>query len=146
VECFNLGPTLGCERGMLLNGVRVVAIDPKDRIFNTVADAVATHVIGHLPYAAHTKCFQSRVVEDGGAFYVSDANAGVVNHWGLPWVTREGELSAAVEVRRLFPGITDNAEALGYARTIAGWKPLPAAACQITPLRLRGSRARPTKP
>src|ERR1700693_3255707 len=59
---------------------------------------------------------------------------------------QEGELSAAIEVRRLFPGITDNAEARACARTIAGWKPLPAAACQITPLRLRRSRARPTKP
>ena len=59
---------------------------------------------------------------------------------------QEGELSAAIEVRRLFPGITDNAKALSCARTIADWKPLPAAACQITPLRLRRSRARPTKP
>jgi hypothetical protein len=57
-----------------------------------------------------------------------------------------GELSAAIEVRRLFPGITDNARARECARTIAGWQPLPAAACQITPLRLRGSRARPKKP
>jgi hypothetical protein len=45
---------------------------------------------------------------------------------------QEGELSAAIEVRRLFPGITDNAEARACARTIARWKPLPAAACQIT--------------
>jgi hypothetical protein len=52
----------------------------------------------------------------------------------------EGELSAAIEVRRLFPGITDNAKARECARTIAGRKPLPAAACQITPLRLRRSR------
>jgi hypothetical protein len=59
---------------------------------------------------------------------------------------QEGELSAAIEVRRWFPGITDNAQARECARTIAGWKPLPAAACQITPLRLRRSRARPTKP
>jgi hypothetical protein len=57
-----------------------------------------------------------------------------------------GELSAAIEVRRLFPGITDNARARECARTIAGWQPLPAAACQITPLRLRRSRARPAKP
>jgi hypothetical protein len=54
---------------------------------------------------------------------------------------QEGELSAAIEVRRLFPGITDNAEALSCARTIADWKPLPAAACQIIPLRLRRSRS-----
>jgi hypothetical protein len=36
-----------------------------------------------------------------------------------------GELSAAVELRRLFPGVTDTAQARACARTIAGWKPLP---------------------
>jgi hypothetical protein len=51
-----------------------------------------------------------------------------------------GELSAAVELRRLFPGVTDNAKARECARTIAGWQPLPAAACQIT--RLHPSMAR----
>jgi hypothetical protein len=35
------------------------------------------------------------------------------------------ELSAAVELRRLFPGVTDMAEARECARTIAGRKPLP---------------------
>ncbi len=37
-----------------------------------------------------------------------------------------GGLSAAIELRRLFPGITDNARARECARTIAGWTPLPA--------------------
>ena len=59
---------------------------------------------------------------------------------------QEGELSAAIELRRRFPGITDNARLAGVRRNIAGWKPLPAAACQITPLRLRRSRTRLTKP
>jgi hypothetical protein len=36
-----------------------------------------------------------------------------------------GELSAAVELRRLFPGITDNENARRCARSIAGWQPLP---------------------
>jgi hypothetical protein len=36
-----------------------------------------------------------------------------------------GELSAALELRRLFPGVTDNAEARACARTIVGWRPLP---------------------
>ena len=36
-----------------------------------------------------------------------------------------GEFAAAVELRRRFPGITDNAQARESARTIAGWKPLP---------------------
>ena len=39
-----------------------------------------------------------------------------------------GELSATIELRRLFPGITDNAKAQERARTIAGWTPLPAPA------------------
>ena len=38
---------------------------------------------------------------------------------------QSGELSAAVELRRLFPGVTDNAQARGCARIIAGWQPLP---------------------
>jgi hypothetical protein len=37
---------------------------------------------------------------------------------------RGGELSAAIELRRLFPGVTDKA-ARECARTIAAWKPLP---------------------
>jgi hypothetical protein len=51
---------------------------------------------------------------------------------------RGGELSAAVELRRLFPGITNTTQARECARTIAGWKPLPA------PLR-RGRLLRPSK-
>ena len=38
---------------------------------------------------------------------------------------QRGELSAMVELRRLFPGVTDNAQARECVRTIAGWKPLP---------------------
>ena len=38
---------------------------------------------------------------------------------------QRGEFSAAIELRRRFPGITDNVLARECARTIAGWKPLP---------------------
>jgi hypothetical protein len=38
---------------------------------------------------------------------------------------QQGELSAAIELRRLFPGVTDNVQARECARVIAGWKPLP---------------------
>ncbi len=31
---------------------------------------------------------------------------------------------AAIELRRRFPGVTDNAQAVECARTIAGWMPL----------------------
>src|SRR5271165_3808987 len=45
---------------------------------------------------------------------------------------QEGELSAALELRRRFPGITDNAKARACARTIAGWTPPPASPCSVT--------------
>ncbi len=38
---------------------------------------------------------------------------------------QDGELSAAIELRRRFPGITDNAQARRCARTIASWTPTP---------------------
>ena len=51
---------------------------------------------------------------------------------------RDGEFSAAVELRRLFPGITDTSQARQCVRTIAGWKPLPK---RIRPMRLRADKA-----
>jgi hypothetical protein len=45
-----------------------------------------------------------------------------------------GELSAAVELRRWFPGITDNAHARSCARSIAGWQPLPQPGFSVTRL------------
>jgi hypothetical protein len=69
---------------------------------------------------------------------------------------QEGEMSAAIELRRRFPGISDNAKARECVRIIAGWEPLPgqgggvgepgtatvnrAVACQITRLRPRRAR------
>ncbi len=38
---------------------------------------------------------------------------------------RDGELSACIELRRLFPGITDTEKARQAVRVIASWKPLP---------------------
>jgi len=51
---------------------------------------------------------------------------------------RDGEFAAAIEVRRLFPAIADNAHARRCARTIAGWRP------RNLPLRRRSS-PRPTR-
>jgi hypothetical protein len=53
---------------------------------------------------------------------------------------QEGELSAAIELRRRFPGIADNAKAREFARTIAGWQPLPAPARPVTRLGTRKRR------
>ena len=54
-------------------------------------------------------------------FVVTEAEAAAIR----AAFEQQGELSAAVELRRLFPGITDNVQARECARTIAGWKPLP---------------------
>jgi hypothetical protein len=51
-----------------------------------------------------------------------------------------GEFSAAIELRRLFPGITDNAKARECARIIAGWAPLPAPVPKV-PQRSRKRRS-----
>jgi hypothetical protein len=48
---------------------------------------------------------------------------------------QKGEVSAVIELRRRFPGITDNAAARACARTIAGWAPLSAQAHPVTRLR-----------
>ena len=56
-----------------------------------------------------------------GMFIVTEADAAAIR----AVYDREGELSAAIELRRRFPGITDNATARLSARTIAGWQPLP---------------------
>jgi hypothetical protein len=47
---------------------------------------------------------------------------------------QRGEFSAAVELRQLFPGIVDNAQARLCVRTIASWRPLPK---RLRPARLR---------
>src|ERR1700756_1231885 len=57
-----------------------------------------------------------------GMFMVSETEAAAIR----TAYEQGGELSAAIELRRLFPGITDNAKARECARTIAGWTPLPA--------------------
>jgi hypothetical protein len=48
-----------------------------------------------------------------------------------------GELSAAIELRRLFPGIIDNENARRCARSIAGWQPVP-----VQPVKRPASRRR----
>ena len=58
---------------------------------------------------------------------------------------QEGELSAAIQVRRLFPGVNDNAKARESARTIAGWQPLPTPAASVTRLPTRRYKRTPRR-
>ena len=66
-------------------------------------------------------------------FTVSDAEAATIR----TAFEKGGELSAALELRRLFPGITDNVKARAYARTIAGRTPRAVPACTVMHLRPR---------
>jgi hypothetical protein len=52
---------------------------------------------------------------------VTEADAAVIREV----YERDGELPAAVELRRRFPAITDNAIARDHARWIAGWASTP---------------------
>jgi len=56
-----------------------------------------------------------------GMFSVSEAEAAAIR----AAYERDGELAAAVELRRRCPGIFSNAQARECARIIASWKPLP---------------------
>jgi hypothetical protein len=78
--------------------------------------------------------FPSLQVPDGfGMFIITEADAAAIR----AVFDQEGELSAAIELRRRFPGVTDNAKARACARTIAGWTPLPTRPCAVTRLRPR---------
>jgi hypothetical protein len=50
---------------------------------------------------------------------------------------QQGELSAAIELRRLFPGVTDNVQARECARVIASWMPLPPRPPRVPRIRRR---------
>jgi hypothetical protein len=54
-------------------------------------------------------------------FVVSEAEAAAIR----AAFEQGGEFSAAIELRRFFPGITDNARARECAMIIAGWGPRP---------------------
>jgi hypothetical protein len=71
-----------------------------------------------------------------GMFVVTEAEAAAIR----AVFDQQGELSAAVELRRLFPAITDTAQARECARTIAGWKPLPVAPRRVRRLHQRRDR------
>jgi hypothetical protein len=69
-------------------------------------------------------------------FVVTEADAAAIR----ATFNQEGELSAAIELRRRFPGITDNAKARECARSIAGWMPLPSPVARVTKLTPRRER------
>ena len=69
-------------------------------------------------------------------FVVTEAEAAAIR----AAFEQSGEFSAAVELRRLFPAVTDTAQARACARAIAGWKPLPVPPPRVQRLERRRSR------
>ncbi len=69
-------------------------------------------------------------------FVVTEADAAAIR----AVYEQDGELSAAIEVRRRFPGIIDSENARRCARSIAGWTPRAIPAATMTPLRPRKKR------
>jgi hypothetical protein len=61
-------------------------------------------------------------------FIVTEADAASIR----ALFEQEGKLSAAIELRRRFPGIIDNAKARECVRTIAEWKSLPVPVSKVT--------------
>ena len=66
-------------------------------------------------------------------FVVTEAQAAMIR---MTYEQR-GEFSAAVELRRLFPGIGTTAQARECVRIIAEWRPLPKL---LRPVRLRPAK------
>jgi hypothetical protein len=64
-------------------------------------------------------------------FVITEADAAAIR----AVFNQEGGLSAVIELRRRFPGVSDNAKARACARSIAGWTPLPAEPRPMTRLR-----------
>jgi hypothetical protein len=54
-------------------------------------------------------------------FVVTEAEAAAIR----TAFDQRGEFATAVELRRMFPGVTDTEQARECARTIAAWKLLP---------------------
>jgi hypothetical protein len=66
-------------------------------------------------------------------FVITEAEAAAIR----ATYEQRGEFLAAVELRQLFPGITDTARAREFLRSIASWRPLPK---RLRPVRLRPAR------
>jgi hypothetical protein len=60
-------------------------------------------------------------------FVISEAEAAAIR----ATYKQRGEFSAAIELRQLFPGIADNAQARECVRTIVSWRPLPKRLCPM---------------
>jgi hypothetical protein len=83
IKSVDPSPAAGRESCVLADGVRMVTIDPKDRIIHAVADSIRPHAIGQLHHAAQAKRTKRCVIKRGGTPDMCHSNAGMIDHRSL---------------------------------------------------------------
>jgi hypothetical protein len=104
-------------------------------VCSTVCPDVRATPPRRVPRRQHRLAARGQRHHPAVMFVVTEADAAAIR----TACDQGGEFAAAVELRRLFPGVTDNTQARECARTIAGWKPLPVK--PVRRLRPRGCRS-----
>ena len=84
VKSVYLSSAPGREGRMLLHSMWMKAVDPENRIIDTIAHAISPVVVGNLHDSAMTESAQSGIVKGGGTGDVRDSNASVVDHCDSP--------------------------------------------------------------
>jgi hypothetical protein len=69
---------------MLLNALWVKAVNPENRVIDTIADGISPVVLRELHDPAEAERTQSHIVKGGGTADVRDSNASVVDHFASP--------------------------------------------------------------
>ncbi len=73
---------------MLLNAVRMKAVNPENRVIDTIADAVSPVVWGKLNDPAQPESAQCSIVKGGGSSDVRDTDTRVIDHDDTPSLRR----------------------------------------------------------
>jgi hypothetical protein len=79
MEGVDLGAVLGRKGRMLLHAMWVKAVNPENRVIDTIADGIGPVVLGKLHDPAQTERAESRIVK-GGTGNIRDTDACMVNH------------------------------------------------------------------
>ena len=90
MEGLDLGAVPGREGRMLLNAMWVKAVNPEDRVIDTITDAISPVVLGELRDPPEAERAQSRIVKGGGTTDVPNSNACVVDHCAFLVAQRAG--------------------------------------------------------
>jgi len=84
VESIDLGAAFGRERRVLFHVMGVKAVNPENRVIDTIADAIRPVFLGNLRDPAEPERAQNYIVKGGGARDVRDTDTSVVDHCNTP--------------------------------------------------------------